>query len=118
MRRLQKSSKNRMLFGVAGGLAEYFRVDPVIVRVLFILLAFASGVGAFIYLVLALIMPRAESVEREPLSVVKDNLQTAPREASEAGRRVVAILRGPAQPAGSGDGEQAPPPDKVEQPPV
>jgi phage shock protein C len=97
MARLEKSSKNRMLFGVAGGLAEYLRVDPVIIRVLFILLAFASGIGVFIYLILALIMPRPEAAEREPLEVVKDNLQTAPRETTEAGRRVVAILRGPTE---------------------
>lgn len=82
--------------GVAGGLAEYFRVDPVIIRALFILLAFANGIGVFVYFILALIMPRPESVVGEPpLAVVKDNLKTAPREASEAGKRVVAVLRGP-----------------------
>jgi len=120
MRRLQKSSQNRMLFGVAGGLAEYFRIDPVIVRILFILLAFASGIGVFVYLVLAVIMPRPETVAREPMAVVKDNVQTAPREASEAGRRVVAILRGPAQPPSPEDTGPAPQsgPDKEEPPPV
>ncbi|MGH2400446.1 MAG: PspC domain-containing protein, partial [bacterium] len=37
--RLRKSNRNRMVMGVAGGLADYFRVDPVIIRALFILLA-------------------------------------------------------------------------------
>src|SRR5574341_1520649 len=101
MRRLQKSSTNRMLFGVAGGIAEYFRIDPVIVRVVFILLTFANGIGVLIYLVLALILPRADSADREPMAVVKDNVQSAGREATEAGRRVVATLRGPAQPGGT-----------------
>lgn len=120
MRRLQKSSKNRMLFGVCGGLAEYFRIDPVIVRVVFILLALANGIGVLVYLVLSLIMPRAESAEREPVAVVKDNVQTARREATEAGRRVAAILRGPAQAGGTEEtGPAAPPsPDKEEHPPV
>ncbi len=97
MARLEKSNRNRMLFGVAGGLADYLRVDPVIIRVLFILLSFVSGIGVFVYLVLALIMPRPETAQREPLEVLKDNLQTAPREASDAGRRVVSMLRGPAE---------------------
>ncbi|MGH2670957.1 MAG: PspC domain-containing protein [bacterium] len=108
MARLEKSSRNRMLFGVAGGLAEYLRVDPVIIRVLFILLALASGIGVFIYLILALIMPRPEAAEREPLEVVKDNLQTAPRETTEAGRRVVAMLRGPSEPTPGPTDTEAP----------
>lgn len=110
MARLQKSSRNRMLFGVAGGLAEYLRVDPVIIRVVFILLAFASGIGVFIYLILALIMPRPETTDNEPLAVVKDNLVTAPHEATEAGRRVVTVLRGPVEPPNpnSTDADQRP----------
>lgn len=96
-RRLQKSGTNRMILGVCGGLSEYFRVDPVIVRLIFILLAFANGVGLFIYLLLALIMPRAEAATGEPLAVVKENIRTAPREAGEAGRRIVTVLRGPAE---------------------
>lgn len=103
--RLQKSNRNRILFGVAGGLAEHFHVDPVIFRVAFILLAFASGIGVFIYLILALLLPRPEAVVTEPLAVVKDNLKAAPREAAVAGRRVVDVLRGPVE---------ARPPERIE----
>jgi len=95
---LRKSARNRMVFGVAGGLAEHFHIDPVVIRVLFILLAFANGIGVFIYVILALIMARPEAAVTEPLAVVKDNLRTAPRETAEAGRRVVAVLRGPVEP--------------------
>lgn len=120
MARLHKSNRNRMLFGVAGGLAEYFRIDPVIVRVVFILLVFANGIGVLVYLVLALIMPRPDSGEREPLAVVKDNLQTAPREATEAGRRFVAVLRGPTEPRSPNGAEADRPsePPKEQGPPV
>src|SRR4030067_63481 len=100
MARLRKSGRNGMLFGVAGGLAEYFRMDPVIIRALFILMAFASGIGVFVYVVLALIMARPEGPEAEPLEIVKDNLRSAPRETTEAVRRGVRVLRGPAGPAG------------------
>ena len=56
-KRLFKSSTNRVLFGVCGGLGEYFNIDPTIVRLLFILLVFGAGSGLAIYFVAALIMP-------------------------------------------------------------
>lgn len=93
-RRLQKS-KNRLVLGVAGGIADYFHVDPVIVRGIFILLVFANGVGILLYILLSLLMPQAGAATAETLAVVKENLKTAPREATEAGRRVVKVLRGP-----------------------
>ena len=93
-RRLQKS-RNRLVLGVAGGIADYFNVDPVIVRAIFILLVFANGVGILLYVVLSLLMPKAgTSTTAETLAVVKENLKTAPQEATEAGRRVVKALRG------------------------
>lgn len=107
-RRFEKSGKNKILFGVAGGVAEYFKVDPVIVRVIFILAAFASGVGVLVYLLLALIMPKAGTPVREPLAVLKENLKAAPQEATEAGRRVVQVLRGAAGPERSGDQAERP----------
>ena len=47
-----------MVFGVCGGIAEYFGWDPTLVRVIFIVLTFA-GIGSpiLIYLILALIIP-------------------------------------------------------------
>lgn len=59
-KRLYRSNHDVMIAGVAGGLAEYFNVDPTIVRLLFVLLAFMSvGVPmVLIYLVLWAIMPR------------------------------------------------------------
>lgn len=92
-RRLQKS-RNRLVLGVAGGIADYFNIDPVIVRAIFILLVFANGVGILLYILLSLLMPKAGATTAETLAVVKENLKTAPREATEAGRRVVQVLRG------------------------
>ena len=92
-RKLQKS-KNRMVLGVAGGVADYFKIDPVIVRIVFILLVFANGLGILLYLVLALLLPKAEAESASPLTVVKENLMTAPQDAKEASRRVVQVLRG------------------------
>ncbi|MDQ7843018.1 MAG: PspC domain-containing protein [Armatimonadota bacterium] len=108
MARLQKSARNRILFGVAGGLAEYFHADPAIFRVVFILLTFASGIGVLLYLILALLMARPESATTRPLEVVKDNLRTAPRETTEAGRRFLQLLRGPAPEGGAAERPEEP----------
>ncbi|MEJ2753381.1 MAG: PspC domain-containing protein [Chloroflexota bacterium] len=52
-------SEDRMVAGVAGGLAEYFDIDPTIIRILFVLLAIFGGgfLGILIYIVLWIIMP-------------------------------------------------------------
>ncbi|MCA9883256.1 MAG: PspC domain-containing protein [Anaerolineae bacterium] len=55
-RRLTKSN-DRMIAGVCGGVAEYFNVDPTLVRLLFVLFALAGGPGLLVYIVLALVMP-------------------------------------------------------------
>jgi phage shock protein C len=58
-RRLYRSNQNRMIAGVCGGIAEFLNVDPTLVRLGFVLLTFASGSGILLYLVLAIIVPRA-----------------------------------------------------------
>lgn len=62
-KRLTRSKTNRMLFGVCGGIGEYFGIDPTLVRLAFVLLTLANGIGLVIYLILAIIMPSGESVE-------------------------------------------------------
>ena len=57
-KKLVRYSDDKMLFGVASGLADYLNVDPVIVRLAFLLLTlFGNGIGLVIYIVMALIMP-------------------------------------------------------------
>ena len=56
-KRLVRKNDGRMLFGVASGLAEYFGVDPVIIRLLFVLLTLIGAHGILIYLILLIIMP-------------------------------------------------------------
>ncbi len=56
-KRLHKSRSDRMIDGVCAGIAEYFGVDPTLVRVAFVLLLFAGGAGLLLYLVGMIIMP-------------------------------------------------------------
>lgn len=58
MKKLTKSSDDAIVSGVLAGIAEYFDIDPVLVRVIFIVAAFGSlGTFILIYAVLAFIMP-------------------------------------------------------------
>ena len=56
-KKLLKSSKNRKLSGVCGGLAEYFGIDPTIVRLIFALCVLFIGYGIMTYLVCLIMMP-------------------------------------------------------------
>ena len=58
-KRLYKSDENRVLSGVLGGIGEYFDVDPVLIRVLFVLASGFTGFapGIVSYLVMALVIP-------------------------------------------------------------
>jgi phage shock protein PspC (stress-responsive transcriptional regulator) len=58
-RRLLRSRGDRMIAGVAGGLGEYYGVDPVIVRIAFAVSVFFGGLGALAYLALGLFVPSA-----------------------------------------------------------
>jgi phage shock protein C len=57
--RLTRSTTETMIAGVCGGLAEYFNIDPVIVRLIFVLVTLTSGMGIPVYIVLWIVMPRA-----------------------------------------------------------
>jgi phage shock protein PspC (stress-responsive transcriptional regulator) len=57
-RRLLRSSKDRMFWGVAGGLGEYLRLDPTLVRLGFAVATFFGGLGLIAYLVMAVVVPQ------------------------------------------------------------
>ena len=59
-KRLYKSKTDVMICGVCGGLAEYFEVDPTIVRLIAVVLIFGWGSGLLAYLVAAIIIPKRQ----------------------------------------------------------
>lgn len=63
--RLMRSETDRMIGGVCGGLAAYLGVDPVLVRLAFVILLLASGVGLAIYVILWIVMPTPSRVQPE-----------------------------------------------------
>jgi len=56
-RRLYRCRHNRILAGVAGGVAEYFDLDPSLVRILFFISMFFGGIGLLLYIGMAIIVP-------------------------------------------------------------
>ncbi|RLC38357.1 hypothetical protein DRH27_02450 [Candidatus Falkowbacteria bacterium] len=60
-RKLYRDPDDKIIAGVASGLAAYFGIDPVIIRLIFIALFFANGVGILIYAILWIVMPIAKS---------------------------------------------------------
>ena len=59
MKRLGKSN-DKKIAGVCGGVAEYFNIDPTIVRLVWGVLALMWGTGIFIYILCAFIMPKSD----------------------------------------------------------
>ncbi len=60
-KRLYRSKKDKMLAGICGGLAEYFDVDPSLVRLAIVLLCFYAGTGLLVYIIAAIIIPEDPS---------------------------------------------------------
>jgi phage shock protein C len=56
--RLTRSTTDKMLFGVCGGLGEYFHIDPGIVRLIFVLVTLTSFMGPPVYVILVVVTPR------------------------------------------------------------
>jgi len=57
-KKLYRTEKDKMIAGVAGGLGKYFNVDPTLIRIIFVLLAFWGGAGLLFYLLLVFIIPK------------------------------------------------------------
>ncbi|MGB0714880.1 MAG: PspC domain-containing protein [Phycisphaerae bacterium] len=60
---LRRSVKERLIAGICGGLAEYFDLDPTVVRVAYVLLSILGvGTGLIVYIILWLVIPEREYI--------------------------------------------------------
>jgi len=88
--KLYRSRTDSMIGGVCGGLGQYLGIDPIIVRLFFVLLALGDGVGVLIYLVLWLIVPRQGQAEAATL---EENICAGAGEIAERARALGDDLR-------------------------
>jgi len=103
-RRLTRSRSDRRLFGVCGGMAEYFNVDPTVARLVAIILVLFDGIGVFIYLVLAVLLPTSEtrgqqSARADLDEVIKDIEHTVEEVAARVEEKVENLARESAKPS-------------------
>jgi len=90
-KRLYRDPDNRVLGGVCGGLGAYFNMDPIVFRILFILIFFGMGSGLIIYIILWIAIPEATTTAQklemrgEPITI--ENIKKAMREEFENVRK-------------------------------
>ncbi len=86
--RLMRSTEDKMIAGVCAGIAAYLGVDPVFVRLAFLLLIPASGVGLILYIILMIIMPSQENLSHSGSQIYQDNFDEYSGELSDNVKRV------------------------------
>lgn len=103
-KKLYRNIDDRILAGVASGIAAYFGVDPVFIRIVFILLLFLNGFGILLYIILWIIMPAAKTLpqklEMQGDPVTLERLERLARDklplhAEETASTVTSVLRIP-----------------------
>ena len=62
-KKLTRSTDDKMVAGVAAGIAAYFGIDTTLVRLLFVLFAFLGGPGLLVYLIMWIFMPEESKAE-------------------------------------------------------
>ncbi|OFX22760.1 MAG: hypothetical protein A2041_03705 [Bacteroidetes bacterium GWA2_31_9b] len=86
-KRLYRDPENRVLGGVCGGLGAYFNNDPLLFRILFIIIFFGLGSGLIIYLILWIAIPEArttaQKLEMRGEAITIENIKRAVREEFE-----------------------------------
>lgn len=92
-KRLHRSSSNKMLLGVCGGLGEHFDIDPTLLRLLFALGLFLGGTSLVLYVVLAIIMPSDRGIEMEPRDAARQTVDEAVDDLKSATDKLVAKVR-------------------------
>jgi phage shock protein PspC (stress-responsive transcriptional regulator) len=63
--RMYRDPDNRVIGGVCSGMGAYWNIDPVIVRIIFIALALAGGIGVMVYLILYIVLPEAKTTAQK-----------------------------------------------------
>ncbi len=86
-KKLYRSRTDRMLWGVCGGLARYFNIDPTIVRLIAVLTIFIDGLGILAYIILAIVVPLEGSKTAEPKATIKENVEEMKTTATDLGRQ-------------------------------
>ncbi len=94
--RLVRSKNEQIIAGVCGGLANYLGVDPVLVRLAFLLLIPAGGIGVPLYFILMIIMPSEGDIDLSQSEIVEKNIEGLGETVSSSVERARQHPNGPA----------------------
>lgn len=97
VKKLYRSRTDRIVAGVAGGLGEYFEIDPVIFRIIFIVLLFAGGFAFWAYIVLLFVLPSEteEAVKEKKADkrkVKKETKKTTKEPEQLSGKQMIGLV--------------------------
>ena len=98
-KRLYRSRDNRVIAGVCGGLADYFGLDPTLVRVGMAALVVFDGMGLVAYIAMALIVPKESMRVASPTQVVEANIEELADTAEAFGERMEQALTSTTRPS-------------------
>jgi phage shock protein PspC (stress-responsive transcriptional regulator) len=76
-KKLYRSHDNRMIAGICAGIAEYFEIDPSLVRILWVLFSFAGGAGVLAYIAAYIIVPERPFLQKRCEKCGKMNVESA-----------------------------------------
>ena len=86
--RLTRSSTDRIIAGVAGGVANYLGVDPTLVRLGFVLLVLVGGLSPLIYVILWAVLPTEKSANQAFTQQVRENIAEIEQQATQIASKV------------------------------
>lgn len=90
-KRLQRNTQNKVIAGVCSGLADFFGIDVALMRVIFILLLVAGYSGFLIYLILWIVMPKANHAENQSYDNAESTVAQSGKGSWIAGVILIAI---------------------------
>lgn len=74
-KKLYRSETNRIIAGVAGGLGEYFAIDPTLIRLIFVLLTVFGGGGVLVYIILWILIPSEDNSAKNSEEAIRENAE-------------------------------------------
>lgn len=92
--RLYRSSADRMLGGVCAGLGQYLGLDPIFIRIFFVLLTIGGGAGVLIYILLWILIPEAEAGQIGSAETIRAGTESIKQRAQTLGADMRTSLAG------------------------
>lgn len=93
MKKMYRSETDKVIAGVCGGLAEYFEVDPVLVRLLWIFFTLMGGSGVVVYFICWLVLPTQSSVSTTQTATFEQNAHEIADTSKKAAKAVETIVK-------------------------